>query len=109
MTDRRTTLKALAAATGSLAGTLPGISPAAEPGERTLLQETEPSAKAIGYIANAAKVDVQANPGYKRGQSCTTCAFVELTSARQRGCSLVPGRLVMAVGWCKLWKLRGSV
>lgn len=109
MTDRRETLKGLVAATGSLAASLPALAAAAEPGSRTLLLETEPAAKAIGYIANAAKVDVQANPGYKRGQSCTTCAFVELTSARQRGCSLVPGRLVMAVGWCKLWKLRGSV
>jgi hypothetical protein len=48
------------------------------------------------------------NPTYRRGQSCTTCAFVERSTAKQRGCTLVPGRLVMAAGWCKLWKLTGS-
>lgn len=82
---------------------------AAEPANRTLLLESEPAAKAIGYVGNAAKLDAATTPGYRRGQSCATCAFADLGTGRQRGCSLVPGRLIMATGWCKLWKLRGSV
>ena len=76
---------------------------------RTLLLEDEQAAKAIGYVAAAAKVNASVNPTYRRGQSCTTCVFVERSTAKQRGCTLVPGRLVMAAGWCKLWKLTGSL
>lgn len=82
---------------------------AAEPATRTLLLDTEPSAKAIGYVGNAAKLDAATTPGYRRGQSCATCAFADLGTGRQRGCTLVPGRLILATGWCRLWKLRGSV
>jgi hypothetical protein len=75
---------------------------------RTPLEESETAAKAIGYVADAKKVNVATSPTYRRGQSCTTCSFVEIGTAPRRGCSLVPGRLVNAAGWCKVWKLRGS-
>lgn len=108
MNTRRSALLGMATAVTALLSQGARRAGAAGPVNRTLLAETEPAAKAIGYIANAAKVDSAAYPGYRRGQSCITCDFVELTSARQRGCTLVPDRLVMAAGWCKLWKLRGS-
>ncbi|MGC4029785.1 MAG: high-potential iron-sulfur protein [Steroidobacteraceae bacterium] len=75
---------------------------------RTPLDEKEPAARTIDYVADAKTVNVGTHPTYKRGQSCTTCSFIEFGSGRQRGCSIVPGRLVNAAGWCKLWKLRGS-
>lgn len=81
---------------------------AAAADRRTPLDEKEPAARNIGYVANARTVDVKANPGYRRGQSCATCAFMDFGTARQRGCSLVPGRLVEAAGWCRLWKMKGS-
>ena len=101
---RRTLLRTLALAASGAAPTL--VSAAAE--ARTPLDEKEQAAKAIGYVADAKAVDVAANPTYKRGQSCTTCSFIEFGTGRQRGCTLVPGRLVNAAGWCKVWKLRGS-
>jgi hypothetical protein len=73
-----------------------------------LLIESEPAAKSIGYVANSRTVDQKANPGYKRSQTCTTCAFIAFGTGRQRACSLVGNRLVESAGWCKLWKLRGS-
>lgn len=76
--------------------------------KRTLLDEKEPTARKIAYFANAKLVDVKTYPGYRRGQSCATCALIDFGTARQRGCSLVPGRLVEAAGWCKAWKLKGS-
>jgi hypothetical protein len=108
MNTRRTILLGLATALTSLAVTLRRDAAAAEPAARTLLLEEEPAARAIGYLGNAAKVDTIANPAYRRGQSCTTCAFADLGTGRRRGCSVVPGRLILATGWCKLWKLRGS-
>lgn len=74
----------------------------------TLLGENEPAAKAIGYVANARMVDAKANPGYKRSQTCATCAFIKFGTGRQRACSAVGDRLVESAGWCKIWKLRGS-
>jgi High potential iron-sulfur protein len=81
---------------------------AAANASRTLLDEKEPAAVKIGYVANSRKVDPAANPGFKRSHTCATCAYIEFGTARQRGCSLVPGRLVEAGGWCKLWKLKGT-
>jgi hypothetical protein len=81
---------------------------AAAQAARTLLDEKEPAALKIGYIANSRKVDPAANPGFKRSHTCATCAYIDFGTARQRGCSLVPGRLVEAGGWCKLWKLKGT-
>jgi hypothetical protein len=73
-----------------------------------LLDENEPAAKAIGYVANARMVDEKANPGFKRSQTCATCAFIKFGTGRQRACSAVGDRLVESAGWCKIWKLRGS-
>ncbi len=75
---------------------------------RTLLSPDEPAAKAIAYAELAAKVDPKTNPTWRRGQSCATCDLIEFGTGRARGCSILPGRLVLGTGWCKAWKLRGS-
>lgn len=73
-----------------------------------LLEENEPAARSVGYIANSRKVDLKANPGYKRSQTCATCAYIAFGTGKQRACSVISNRLVESAGWCKLWKLRGS-
>lgn len=103
---RRTVLKL---SVGALAGLL--ASPrtaltATTSAPRTLLQPEEPAAKAIAYLVNASRVNPAEFPSYRRGQTCATCVFVELGTGRTRGCSIVPGRLVLATAWCKLWKAR---
>ena len=108
MHTRRKNLLALAAALATPLSGLSGRAWAAAAERRTLLGEDEPAAVAIAYIANARNVDAKKFPAYRRGQSCVTCAFIEFGTGLQRGCTLVPGRLVMAPGWCKVWKLRGS-
>jgi hypothetical protein len=109
MQNRRTLLLTLAATLGGLDTTLRPGTPAAQPAAaRTPLTDAEPAGLAIGYRDNAKNVDTRQYPGYRRGQSCSTCSLVELGTGRQRGCTAVPGRLVLATGWCKLWALRGS-
>ncbi len=98
----------LAAALAAPLSWVSGPARAAAAERRTLLGEAEPAAVAIAYTANARNVDLKQYPAYRRGQSCVTCAFIEFGTGLQRGCTLVPGRLVMAPGWCKVWKLRGS-
>ena len=81
---------------------------AAPSAPRALLDEKDADAKAVAYQQDARKVDARAFPTYRPGQSCTTCALIEFGTARLRGCSLFPGKLVAATGWCSAWKLRGG-
>ena len=75
---------------------------------RTPLGEKEAAATAVAYREDARRVEPRLFPTYRRGQSCTTCALIEFGTARLRGCSLFPGKLVAATGWCRLWQLRGG-
>jgi hypothetical protein len=68
------------------------------------LDEKDPQAKALGYVQDAAKVDVKTNPTFKPGQSCVNC--LQLTGKAGdafRPCNLFPGKLVNTNGWCKAW------
>jgi hypothetical protein len=107
MTSRRQLLKNVLLATpiGLCAVRGPGALAAAP---RTPLDEQDATAKALGYRQDARSVDAQAYPAWRRGQSCSTCALVEFGTARLRGCSLFPGKLVAAGGWCSGWQQRGA-
>jgi hypothetical protein len=106
MLTRRTLLLTTVALCGDLNTAL---SQGAKPTARRIpLTETEPAGVAIGYRDNAKSVDVRQYPGYRQGQSCASCRLVELGTGRQRGCTAVPDRLVLASGWCKLWMPRSS-
>ena len=75
---------------------------------RVPLDEKAAAAKAVAYQQDARTVDPRLFPTYRRGQSCATCALIEFGTARLRGCSLFPGKLVAATGWCSVWQLRGG-
>jgi hypothetical protein len=68
------------------------------------LDEKDAQAVALGYVADAKKVDAKANPSYKPEQSCSNC--MQLTGKAgdaYRPCNLFPGKVVSANGWCKAW------
>jgi hypothetical protein len=68
------------------------------------LDEKDAQAVALGYVADAKKVDVKANPAYKPEQTCASC--LQLTGKAgdaYRPCNLFPGKVVSANGWCKAW------
>lgn len=97
--DRRQLLKsALLGAMGAAA--LPEPSRAAAP---VNLTESDPTAQALGYHENAAKVDVKAFPTYKPAQKCSTCIQLQAGTGDHRPCNLFPGKLVNVNGWCKVW------
>ena len=110
MINRRHILKRIVFATliGLRVARGPGALAAVPAGPRTALTEQEAAAKVLGYRQDARSVDAHAFPAWRRGQSCATCALIEFGTARLRGCSLFPGRLVAASGWCSGWKMRGS-
>jgi len=69
---------------------------------------SEPQAKSLGYIEDAAKVDAKANPNYKPGQACANC--LQVPKGKETGadipCNIFAGRTVSAKGWCKVYVKR---
>ena len=69
-----------------------------------MLDPTDPTAKALGFVTDASKVDAKANPTFKAGQKCSTCAqFQGKPSDASAGCNIFAGKSVPAGGWCKVW------
>jgi hypothetical protein len=71
-----------------------------------LLDPAEPAALALAYTPSAKSVDRRKYPGYDGKQTCANCALIALGTAFRRPCSLFPGKLVMAGGWCRSWVKR---
>ncbi|MGH8455148.1 MAG: high-potential iron-sulfur protein [Nevskiales bacterium] len=67
------------------------------------LAESDPTAKALGYTENAAKIDPAKEPTYKQGTKCSSCSLYQSAQA-QKGyapCGAFPGKTVNANGWCR--------
>jgi High potential iron-sulfur protein len=70
----------------------------------TPLDPNDPTAKALNFVPDASKVDATANPTYKAGQKCGTCAqFTGKAGAATGGCNIFVGHTVPSSGWCKVW------
>jgi len=70
----------------------------------TPLDPSDPTAKALGFVNDATKVDAAANPTYKPAQKCGTCAqFLGKAGDTTAGCNIFAGHSVPAGGWCKVY------
>lgn len=68
------------------------------------LDPNDPTAKALGFVIDATKVDAKANPTYKAGQKCANCLqFQGKATDKMAACNLFPGKQVSSAGWCKVW------
>ena len=68
------------------------------------LDPSDPTAKALSFTTDASKVDAGANPTYKTGQRCSTCAqYQGKAGATSGGCNIFAGHSVPSGGWCKVW------
>jgi len=78
----------------ALAGDLPQLDP------------SDPTAKALVYVHDAADVDTS-NPlaaRFEAGQDCANCAQIQgEEGAEWRPCGIFPGKSVNAKGWCSVW------
>lgn len=64
----------------------------------------DPMAKSLAYIEDASSVDASAQPAYKEGSTCANCQLYTGDSESEWGpCSIFPGKLVKAKGWCRTW------
>lgn len=106
--DRRNVLRILITGaavlpTGALlfAGT-PAAAQDAAPAPR--LPEDDPAAFALGYVHDAADVDVTKYPRYEPGQVCANCQQWRADpDVEWAPCAIFPGRSVRNAGWCSVW------
>ena len=77
--------------------------PAATASAGPLLDEKDPQAVALGYVAVASKADKSKFPKYADGQFCSNCSLYQGGAAAQGGCPLFPGKQVLANAWCSAW------
>jgi hypothetical protein len=64
----------------------------------------DPAAVALGYVENAAQVDIKKYPSYVKGSNCDNCLQLQGKPGNNyRPCNLFPGKLVSVSGWCSGW------
>ena len=73
-----------------------------------MADENDPTAKALGYKADATQVDTTKFPkragveGQK--QFCSNCSLYGGAADSTSGpCPILPGKAVAATGWCNVW------
>jgi len=94
---------ALAGVTGAaaLVGMRPALTFAQAGAALPHVTESDPTAKALGYVEDASKVDKTKFPTYKSGAQCATCNFFQGKAGDAYGpCQIFPGKAVAAKGWC---------
>jgi len=74
-----------------------------------LVDEKDPAAVGLGYVADASRADKTKYPQYATGQACSNCSlYLGAAGSEQGGCSLFPGKQVAAKGWCSAWAKKAA-
>ena len=69
-----------------------------------MVDEKDPSAAALGYVAEASRVDKAKYPKFAADQNCSNCAlFQAQAGAASGGCPLYPAKQVSAKAWCSAY------
>lgn len=68
------------------------------------LSVDDPQAKSLAYVEDTATIDSARQPRFQAGQACSNCAlFQKKDDPDWGGCSIFPGKLVKAAGWCSVY------
>ena len=93
MTSRRSFLQVVPVAGAALLGTRLAFAADLDP--------KDPQAAALGYVADASKVDKAKFPKFAAGQDCASCQLYQGKPGEASGpCPLCAGKTVAAKGWC---------
>ena len=99
-TTRRVFLMSIAAAGPLLAGTVAAQAAQAAP----KLDEKDPVAASLGYVADSAKTDAKKYPKHTKDQKCANCVLYQGKAGDAAGnCPIFSGKQVAAAGWCASW------
>lgn len=70
----------------------------------TALDEKDPQAMALGYVADANRADTAKFKNYVTGNLCSNCGnYLGSATDAAAGCKIFPGKSVVAKGWCTAW------
>jgi hypothetical protein len=96
-------LVVLGAAGAPLAGAL--LAPrSAQAQELPHLEESDPTAAALGYRHDTTKVDQAKYPAHTNEQACANCNLLQGKDGDAwRPCAIFPGKAVGSQGWCAAW------
>ncbi len=82
------------------AALLAGVDAVAAP----MVDEKDPTAVALGYVADATKANKAKYPTYAAGQTCGNCQLYQGKAGAPSGpCPLYAGKDVAAKGWCSAY------
>jgi High potential iron-sulfur protein len=72
------------------------------------LDPNDPTAKALGFVNDATKVDSKTHPTFKASQKCSTCAqYQGKPGDAVAACTIFAGKSVPQGGWCQVWVQKG--
>ena len=75
---------------------------------QAMVDEKDAQAGALGYAAEASRVDPKKYAKYAAGQNCASCALYQGKAGdKAGGCPLFAGKQVAAAGWCSAWAKKG--
>lgn len=79
----------------------PAAAPTVDPAALPLLEEADPTASALGYVTDVARVDTTKFANFVPGSRCDNCTLYSgLAGVADGPCSLFPRNRVAAAGWC---------
>lgn len=68
------------------------------------VDEKDPQAAALGYVADTTKVDKKKYTKHANDQKCSGCQlYAGKPADAAGGCSLFANKLVAGGGWCSAW------
>lgn len=70
---------------------------------QALVDEKDAQAAALGYVADAKRVDAKKYPKFAASQNCANCALYQAKGDKAGGCPLFAGKQVAGAGWCSAW------
>jgi len=71
---------------------------------QALVDEKDPQAAALGYVADTKKADKKKYAAHNDSQTCKNCGLYQAKDSDPAGaCGLFAGKKVAAAAWCAAW------
>ena len=86
------------------AGAVLAVPAARAQAQAPMVDEKDPQAAALGYVADAKRVDKAKFPKYAPPQRCAVCQLYQAPASAATGpCTLFAGKHVAGPGWCSAY------
>jgi len=71
---------------------------------QAMVDEKDPQAASLGYVADGSKVNKAKYPKHSADQICGNCQLYQAKAGAAAGpCALFPGKQVATKGWCSAY------